>query len=115
MVIFLVCFTNIFWLTKFYSNEDRAEEDELEQGWGYYLLYTYYIFFAAWESPSPITKDLQWIWGMWALVTLVFTVVMFNVLIAVIESSYKNLVMDDPKVETMEKLEMILEICQFRI
>jgi Na+/melibiose symporter-like transporter len=79
------------------------------------LLYTYYIFFAAWDSPSPISKDLQWVWGMWALVTVVFTIVMFNVLIAVIEKSYKDLVAEDALVETTEKLEMILEICELRI
>ena len=28
VAIFLVCFTNIFYLTKFYSNEDRPEAEE---------------------------------------------------------------------------------------
>lgn len=52
---------------------------------------------------------------MWALVTVVFTIVMFNVLIAVIEKSYKDLVAEDAIVEMTEKLEMIIEICELRI
>jgi hypothetical protein len=52
---------------------------------------------------------------MWALVTVVFTIVLFNVLIAVIEKSYKDLVAEDPIVEITEKLEMIIEICELRI
>jgi hypothetical protein len=52
---------------------------------------------------------------MWALVTVVFTIVLFNVLIAVIEKSYKDLVAKDAIVDMTEKLEMIIEICELRI
>merc|ERR1712232_683228 len=83
--------------------------------WVDYALQTYYIFFAAWSDPAPESTKSNWIYSLWVIFTVIFTIVIFNVLIALVTNVYSDL--DDNKVaiETREKLVMIVEVCQFRV
>ena len=70
---------------------------------------TYYIFFAAWATPTPRTTDMEWVISLWILFTVVFTIVIFNVLIALVTEAYEDLVSDNVRIDNQTKLAMIIE------
>jgi hypothetical protein len=78
------------------------------------MIQTYYIFFAAWSAPSPSSNEM-WIYGLWASFTVVCTIVMFNVLIALVTEHYEKLQDNDVRIDTISKLKMVIEVCRFRV
>ena len=51
---------------------------------------------------------------IWACLTIVFTIVMFNVLVAVVCDINSNLEENSIKYDNTIKLNMVIEVCQFR-
>lgn len=101
VVIFLLCFTNIFYVSELFYGTTTS--------WPGYLMQTYYIFFAAWATPTPRTTDMDWVISLWILFTVVFTIVIFNVLIALVTEAYEELVSDNIRIDNQTKLAMIIE------
>jgi hypothetical protein len=57
----------------------------------------------------------MWIYGLWASFTVVCTIVMFNVLIALVTEHYEKLQDNDVRIDTISKLKMVIEVCRFRV
>ena len=106
VVIFLLCFTNIFYVSELFYGTTSS--------WFGYLMQTYYIFFAAWSQPTPRTPNMDWVISLWILFTVVFTIVIFNVLIALVTEAYEDLVSDNVRIDNQTKLAMIIETVLFR-
>ena len=106
VLLFLVGFTNIFYVMDFFEGTATA--------WGGYALQTYYIFFGAFSDPSPKSTNANWIYVIWGGFTVVFTIVVFNVLVALVTDKYAYLVENEKRIDNMLKLGMIIEVCQFR-
>ena len=73
------------------------------------------MFFGTWEYGSPDDPALEPLMLIFVVFTILFPIIIFNLLIALITDSYtkaiKNNTSDDAKI----KLEMILEVMELRI
>lgn len=107
MVIFLLCFTNVFYVNYFIAPDNKT--------WLQYLLQTYYILFGAFEDPSPYAPGEGWVWSVWSIFTIIFTIVLFNLLIVLINGKYEKLVENNTRTNTREQLGLVIEVCQLRV
>jgi hypothetical protein len=97
--LFLFTFANIYYVTSFFSEAQALEETNAagdtvmlpnRQNYAWYILYTFNIFFGNWDYASPQIPDLFWVNFLFFALTVLFTIMMFNVLIAMVEHSYES-------------------------
>ena len=85
LAIVLVCFTHLFYNAG-YFNSDDSEDYYGSLGYVDTLMQTYMMFFSNIEPPSEEDEVLLLIFFF--LVTFLLTIVLFNVLIAIIGDVY---------------------------
>jgi hypothetical protein len=97
--LFLFTFANVFYVTYFYSESQAIEvEDDAgetitvpsRQNYAWYILYTFNMFFGNWDYATPVIPEFFWVNFMFFALTVLFTIMMFNVLIAMVEHSYES-------------------------
>jgi hypothetical protein len=97
--LFLFTFANIYYVTNFYNQTQALEETNAagdtvtvpsRQNYAWYILYTFNIFFGNWDYASPEIADFFWVNFLFFALTVLFTIMMFNVLIAMVEHSYES-------------------------
>ena len=102
---FLLAFTQMFYFTKFFVTAENGQE------WHWYLLYTFNAFFANWDYSTPTDTGLVWTQFIFMFFTFLFPIIMFNVLISMVCSSYAdcqdNLLNEDNKVQLLLTRECI--------
>ena len=108
VALFLLCFTNIFYVTDFYQGEDSKPD------WWLYLMYTYYIFFAAWTDPSP-PSNFEWVKFFFVVFTILFTIVVFNILIAILSDQWAELTDKNQIDDNRDILAMLSEVIEMRV
>lgn len=82
IIIFLFGFNQIFYVSNFFDYID-ADINYLE-----YLLRTYGIFFSQWETPHLKNNSFTGI--VFILFTILFPIIIFNILIAMVGTSYQE-------------------------
>ena len=111
VALFLLCFTNIFYITEFYYDE----EDQQQNTWGRYFIQTYFIFFAAWIEPTIRSSGFYWVKILFVLFTILFTVVVFNILIAILSNVWGDLMAENQMDDNVQKLDMVNEVIEMRV
>ena len=77
-----------------------------------YLIYTYDVFFGNWKSIDPEESDLRALVFIFVLFTVLFPIIIMNLLIALLNESYED---TPPNADFGIKLDMILEIIESRM
>lgn len=97
LVIFffaLFSFAQMFYFTKFFTSEDNQE-------FHWYVLYTFNSFFANWDYSTPENDKLVWTQLIFFVFSFQFPIIMFNILISMVSTSYadseQNMLNDDNK------------------
>ena len=109
VLLFYFCFAMIFYVSEFYYVEDASNN------FFSYLFEAWLIYFAAWNDASIKNSSMHWVYFIWLLFTIFGTIVVFNVLIAIVCDAYADLVFINQREETKAKLEMVSEVVEFRI
>lgn len=110
LIVWLIAYSMIFYVSKFYDSPDTVNF----QGYAWYLLYTYDILFATWETGTPPNQELLWINVLFLVFTILFPVVLFNLLVAIITDIYNDEVENYRAKNSKLKLENVLEILELR-
>lgn len=84
LFIFVGAYANIFYVTRFYDDTHK------EHNYLWYVMYTFDMFFGNWEYATPTSNIYYWVYIIWFSFALLFTIVMFNVLIAFVEKSFQK-------------------------
>jgi hypothetical protein len=77
-----------------------------------YLIYTYDVFFGNWQAIDPQESDLRALVLIFVLFTVLFPIIIMNLLIALLNESYED---TPPNADFGIKLDMILEIIESRM
>lgn len=108
IILFLLCFGEIFYTSKFYLDNDYGNS------YFDYIMVTYDIFFGNWGPGTFEDPKLQWIYVIFLIFTVLFPILVFNILIAIVDDAYhkndETLESDDCK----DKITFILEVIEIR-
>lgn len=111
MVVCILCFSMIFYASKFYDGEDGQKDT---RNYWLYILYTYDMMFGSWNTMSPADPNLEWIIVYFLIYTILFPIVLFNLLVALITDAYNDTKLTERSDNTKCKLEYILEVIELR-
>jgi hypothetical protein len=113
MGAFILFGAQVFFVTDFYAEHEIL--NERDRGYHFYLYWTFEYIFGNYEYGSPGNVDLQWIrWYHWVFAFL-FSFLLTNVLVALIQNSYTVVVGDSVVFDTYLKCGMITEAIELRI
>ena len=108
--LFVFAFCSIWYAAAFY-NDDTAD---LSNSYWYYWLWTYNMLFAGWNYASPTKDRLQWMYCLFIIFTLIFPIVLFNWLIAILSDSNEDAKDLAPSQNTLRQLILCSESMQLR-
>lgn len=77
-------------------------------------MYTYYILFAAWLTPSP-PSQFEWVKIYFFGFTVLFTIVIFNILIAILSDEWSTLTDKNQTDDNRDILDMLIEVIEMRV
>lgn len=107
LAIWVVIFASLFYASRWNSS---MESDVESRTYGYYLLWTYDMQYAGWNRGEPVENALLWIYSFWIIFTIVFPIILFNLIIALLTTSYENTKQKEDSGDSQRKLESILEV-----
>lgn len=106
--------SNQFYLSKFWHGREMTDE-RLEINYIWYFYWTFEIWAGNWDVGSPKELSLTTLsYILLILVQIVYNIIMFNALIAIVGMSFDDYLETQPPFDTYYKLEMLLEIYAFR-
>jgi hypothetical protein len=113
MLAFILFGAQVFFVTDFYAEHEIL--NDRDRGYHFYLYWTYEYIFGNYEYGSPRNADLEYIrWYHWVFAFL-FSFLLTNVLVALIQNSYTVVVGDSVVYDTYLKCGMITEAIELRI
>ena len=110
VAVTLMCFSNIFYVGKVWSKSSSGNIR-----YDHYLLWTYDVFFGNWETINPEEEVLIWLKAVFVLFTILFPILVMNILIALITDSYSNAQINEKCDDSRQKLDLIIEIIESRL
>jgi len=97
IIIFIICFSNIFYVTGFYHDDEGANT------YLAYVRHTYNHLFANWDPGSPRRSHFEWVNFWWVISTMVFAIMIFNILIAMVTDHYAKLSKEAKKTDVQNQ------------
>ena len=110
LATFIMVFSNIFYITKYFDNRDTNRPNKT------YLLYLYWTYdtiFGNWADGSPI-EELSWIYALFIVFTILFTIIVGNVQIALVCNAYAETMENKKSNDTKSKLKFVIEVIKLR-
>ena len=113
MGAFILFGAQVFFVANFYAEHDILEDRD--RGYHFYLYWTFEYIFGNYEYGSPVNEELEWIRWYHFVFAFLFSFLLTNVLVALIQNSYTVVVGDSVVYDTYLKCGMITEAIELRI
>ena len=113
VILFIIAFSNMFYISKFWNGRG-LETDWGKRNFGQYFMWTADVIFGNWDEGSPETDDLIWINLIFIILSFLFTIIVANVLIALVCDNFLQSIENKTSNDNKSKLKYVIEVIKIR-